>query len=183
MRLFKRIINLLLFPAKEWQEIAVENHSRKTVYLKFMAPLLCATSISVMAGACLYLFHELRSVVFWVATLCSSFSAGCFLSAFFVTEIMGNELGKREHRVDFALMAYSLGAAFIVVIIVFLSPFREFVVLALYSCYLYWQGIPHMVRIEGQKQIKYALVSLFVSVLIFSLVFFLFGKIFSALLF
>ena len=181
MRIFRRIIYLLLFPAKEWKLIAEENNSRKTIFLKFVVPLLFAMTGAIMLGALIYASLDVFSVLFWIATLWASLCVGLFISAFFVTEFMAVELDRREHKRDFALMAYSSIAAYLMIIIVFLSPLIEFIVLALYSCYLYWSGIPHLIQIEDKLRMKYGLLSLFVTATVYSLMFFVFSKIFKAI--
>ena len=172
----------MLLPAKEWKTIAAENNNRKTVFVQFVIPLLCTAALAVTIGALLFASLDFYSTLSWIATLWASLGVGLYLSAFFVTEIMSGELDKREYGRDFALMAYSSAAIYIVVIIVALFPFfKEFLVLALYSCYLYWRGIPDMIKVEGKTRSNYGLISLIITALIYSLLFFLFGKIFKSI--
>ena len=184
--LFIRIFNLLFFPAKEWKNIAQENSSRKTVYRQFVAPLLCMMTIATIIGTWLATARELYTlgyIICQILILWTSLSAGLYISAYFLTEIMAQQTGERNHNRDFALMAYSSGAAYLVIIIVALFPFfSELYVLALYSCYLYWTGIPHIIRLESRERMSYALLSLIIMIVTYTLVLFLFDKILSSIL-
>ena len=185
MRLIKRIINLLLFPAKEWKAIAEENNSRKTVYLRFVIPLLCVMAITTIIGTWLGTSRELYSagyVICRILTLWVSISVGLYISAFLITEIMAREIETKEHNRNFALLAYSSAAAYLVIIIVSMFPFfKVFLVLSFYACYLYWVGIPQIVQVEGQKRMVYGMSSFIIIALIYLLMFFLFGNIFEAI--
>ena len=185
-RIFTRIFNLMLHPAKEWEVIAAENSSRKTVYVQFVLPLLCLITLASIIGTWISTSRELYSVAYvfyWIGILWTSFSAGLYFSAFVITEIMAHQVEARDHRKSFALMAYALGAAYLTIIIVSLFPFfSELLVLAFYACYLYWRGIPYLIGIEGQKRMLYGLFSFIMVLLIYSLMFFFFEKIWRAIL-
>ena len=184
--LFIRIFNLLFFPTKEWKTIAEEDNSRKTIYKKFVVPLLCFMTIATIVGTWLYTTRELYTlgyVIYKIAILWSSLSVALYVSAFLVTEIMAQQLGQRNHKRDFALMAYSASVAYLVIIVWAMFPFfSEFLVLILYSCYLYWIGIPFIIQREGREQTFYGLLSFSIMMITYILTFFLFGKILKAML-
>ena len=171
----------MLYPEREWDRITTENNNRKTIYIRFVVPLLCLISIATVVGTWLATSRELYSagyVIGKIVNLCVSLSAGLYFSAFVITEIMAQQVETKDHNKSFALMAYASGAVYLVIFIVALFPFfNELLVLAFYSCYLYWRGIPHLIPVSGQKQMIYALLSFIIVVLIYSLMFFFFGKI------
>ena len=185
-RTFIRVCNLMLHPGKEWKEIAEENHNRKTVYLRFVLPLLCLMAIASVIGTWLSVPRDVYSatyVLYHIARLWASLSAGLYLSAFLITEIMANQVGSRNHNRSFSLMAYSSGAAYLSIIVVALFPFfNELIVLAFYSCYLYWQGIPYLIQVDDQKRMMYGLLSLIIVALTYFLMFFFFDNILKALM-
>ena len=184
-RVIIRIRNLMLYPAKEWETIEVENSNRKTVYFRFVLPLLGLIAITTIIGTWLDTSREIYSIGYVccrIAILWTSLSAGLFVSAFVITEVMSAQVNSKDHNRSFALLAYSSGAAFLVIAIVAMFPFfKELLVLAFYSCYLYWQGIPFLIRIEGQKQMIYGLFSFIVVALIYLLMFFFFEKIMTSI--
>ena len=175
----------MLDPAKEWEAIATENSSRKTVYMQFVVPLLCLITVATVIGTWLATSRELYSIgyVFCrIAVLLGSLSVGLYFSVFVIAEIMVHQVGSKRYDHAFALMAYASGAAYLVVTIVSLFPFfNELLVLAFYSCYLYWRGIPYLIQIQEQKQMIYALLSFITLVLIYLLMFFFFGNILEAM--
>ena len=171
----------MLHPAREWKLIAAENSKRKTIYVRFVLPWLFLITIATIIGTWLATSRELYSaayVIYIIILLWTSISAGLYLSAFVIAEIMAHQAGTKNHDRSFALMAYSLGAAYLTIAIVALFPFlNELLVLAFYACYLYWQGIPHLIQIEGPKQMMYALFSIIIVILVYLLMFFFFGNI------
>ena len=184
-QIFTRVRNLLFFTEKEWKAISAENNNRKTVYLRFVLPWLCLIAIAVIIGTWLATKRDVYSagyVISWIATLWATLSAGLYFSSFVITEIMAHQVGSRDHNRSFALMAYSLGEAYLVIFFVALFPiFYELLVLAFYTFYLYWRGIPYVIGTGGQKRMIYILLSFIITVLAHLLMFFFFGKIFRAI--
>ena len=186
LQIFTRVRNLMLHPAREWEVIAAENNNRKTVYLRFVLPWLCLTVIATIIGTWLATSREFYSVwyvLYRILLLGASLSAGLYFSAVVITEIMAHQMGARDHNRDFALIAYASGAAYLVIAFVALFPyFNELLILAFYSCYLFWRGIPYLIRVDGLKQMIYGLLSFIIILLVHLLMFFLFGKLFGAIL-
>ena len=184
-RTFTRVRNLMLDPVKEWKVIAEEDNQRKTIFKRFVFPLLSLIAVAVIAGTWLNTSRELYSagyVFSRIAILWASLSFGLFLSAYIITEIMAQQVESRNQNLAFALIAYASGAAYLVIIIVSLFPFfSELLVLAFYSCYLFWRGIPYLIKVQGQKLMIYALLSFIIIALIHFLLFFFFGNILGAL--
>ena len=122
-------------------------------------------------------------VICEVAVLWASLSVSLFVSAYLVTEIMAQKLGQKKYSRDFVLMAYSSCAAYIIIIIYGLFPFdffRLLFVLGVYSYYLYWIGIPYLVQTkDSELKTFYGLLSLFIMIITYLLMFFLFDKIFE----
>ena len=180
-QIFTRIRNLLFFPEKEWKDIAAENHSRTKVYVRYVLFMLSLIAIATVIGTWLDTPREKYSagyVIYWIILLWTTLSAGLYFSAFLITEIMAYQLGMRDHKRALKLMAYSSCAAYLVIALVSLFPFfMELLVLAFYSCYLYWRGIPYLLGIDGQKRMMYALLSFIIVLLVYLLMFFFFGKI------
>ncbi len=181
-----RIRNLLFHPVKEWETIAAENRNRKTVFIRFVVPLLCLVTVASIVGSLLFasrLVYSLGYVVCKVAILWCSLGLGLYLSSYLITEITARYVGSKNHDKTFELLAYASGTALLVITIVELFPFfGELLVLAFYSCYLYWRGIPYLIRIEGQKQMVFGILSFVIAALTFSLVFYFFGNILRAIL-
>jgi hypothetical protein len=185
LRIFTRIRNLMLNPAKEWEIIAAENNNRKTIYVQFVVPLLCLIAVAAIIGTWLDTSREVYSVAFVfckIAVLWTSLSAGLYFSTFVIAEIMARQVGSKDHDRAFALMAYASGAACLVVAIVALFPFfSELSVLAFYSCYLYWRGIPYLIHVQDRKRMIYGLLSFIIVILMYLLMFFFFGKVLKAI--
>jgi hypothetical protein len=182
---FIRIRNLMFYSQKEWETIAAENNSRKAVYVRFVAPLLCIIAVTIVIGTWLNTSREVYSigyVCYKIAIVWFSMSAGLYFSSFMITEIMALQVNFKDHNRSFALMAYSSGTAYLVIAIVALFPyFNEMLVLAFYSCYLYWRGIPLLIQAQGQKRMIYGLLSFIIIALIHLLMLFFFENVFRAL--
>ena len=183
---FTRTFRLMLYPGKEWKAIATENRNRKTVYFRFVFPFLCLIAIATIIGTWLDTSRELYSATYVlceIAILWTSLSTGLYFSSFVIAEIMAHQVGSKNHNRSFALMAYASGAAYLAISVVELFPFfNELRVLAFYACYLYWQGIPHLIQGENQKHFMYGLLSFIIAALIYFLMFFFFRNILEAIL-
>ena len=185
IQIFIRIRNLLFFSPQEWKKIAAESRSRKTVYVRFVLPLLCLIAVASIIGTWLAAPREIYSagyVIYRIVLLWATLSAGLYFSTYLITEIMVNLLGTRNHNCAFALMAYSSCAAYLVIVVVSLFPFfKELLVLSFYSCYLYWKGIPYIIGVEGHKRMIYGLLSLMIVIFSYLLMLFFFGKVLKAI--
>ncbi len=181
-----RISGLLLSPGKEWLVISTENKDRKTIFIRFVVPLLCLITITSILGSLLFASRTVFSfsyVVFGITKLWCSLCSGLYLSTFIITEIMARQLGSKDYDKIFTLMAYSSGTAYLVIAVVELFPFfSELSVLTFYSCYLFWRGIPYMTLAQGQNRMVFSIVSFVVAALVFSLMFFFFGNVLRAIL-
>ena len=150
--------------------------------MQIMVPLLCLMAVATVYGTWLYTprddytaWYVIRRILWLSLSLCT----GLFASAFVVTEIMANKVGAKDHNKGFALMANAAVAAYLAIITVELFPFiKEFLILALYSCYLYWVGLPKIMQLERKLRVIHGMLAVLITVLMHSLLFFLFYKIF-----
>ncbi len=181
-----RVSDLLLYPGREWTTIANEENSRRTIFLRFVFPLLCLIVVLFIIGSGLYASrfeYSFNYVVGHIATLLISLIGGLYLSSYIITEVMGRIAGSRNHDKTFALVAYSAGATYLVIAIVELFPFfKELTILGFYSCYLYWRGVPHIINILEQKRMIYCILSFIIMGIIYLLMFYFIGNIFKAIM-
>ena len=186
IHVFIRIRNLMFYPVKEWKTIAAENNDRKTVYVRFVTPLLSMIAGATIVGTWMEAPREVYSLSYVcckIAILWTSLSVSLYVAAFVIAEILTVQVSSKDHNRSFALLAYSNGVTCLVITLVNLFPFfNEMLVLAFYACYLYWQGIPYMIQAKGQKQMIYGLLSFIIIALIYFLMFFFFGNIFRSIL-
>jgi uncharacterized membrane protein HdeD (DUF308 family) len=95
---------------------------------------------------------------------------------------MAHQVGSKDHDRTFALMAYASGVVYLVIVMVALFPFfGELSVLAFYSCYLYWRGIPYLIQVQDRKQMIYGLLSFIIVILTYLLMFFFYGNVLNAI--
>jgi hypothetical protein len=169
-----------------WAAIASENKDIKSVFRGFVFPLLLLIVVCVLLGSVLFVSRIDFSVVYVVKRmilLFCSLSAGLYLSAFLINTTMIH-IGKRNMQGVFLLMAYSSGVAMLLIAMVELVPFpylKELMVLAFYSFFLYWRGIPAVLDIDANKRSVFMILSVVVAAAGYALPFFLFGKILNAL--
>ena len=186
MTVFYHIRNLLLQPGAQWAAIASENKSIKTVFREFVFPLLMLIAVCVLLGSVLFASRIDFSAIYVVKRiflLLASLSAGLYLSAFLINTTMIH-LCQRNMQGVFALMAYSSGIAMLLIAMVELVPFpylKELMVLAFYSIFLYWCGIPAILDIPAGKRGAFIVLSVIVAAAGYALPFFLFSKILNAI--
>ncbi|MDR2039067.1 MAG: YIP1 family protein [Bacteroidales bacterium] len=182
---FYRIRNLLLHPATEWEAIASEDEERTTVFKRFIVPLFCLIVVCCIVGSLLFasrMYFSFGYVVQKVAVLLLSLSTGLYISSFLINETMFLLTGTKNPNQVFSLLAYSSGVVYLVISVVELFPFfNELLVLSLYSIYLYWRGIHHLLKIPVDKQITFIILSFVVMVLVYLLAFYFFGNIMKAI--
>jgi hypothetical protein len=179
--------NLIVRPVHSWKIISEDHLSRKKVILDYLLPM------SLMIGFC-----SLLGTLFFTG-IEDSFSFGyvvlnglisfliifleVYLSAWLIWEIAISFSSSSNSNRIFNLVVFSHAPFFIILALYKLFPaLLFFLILGIYSFYLFWLGYDIYSGIDKEKKIVFVILSGFVMILTFLLVSVIFDSVYEVLL-
>lgn len=166
--LIARAQRLLLSPESEWEVIAGEAADIQAIYKTYVGPLIVASSIAG-AIAYLYLGHGLGGTIQVLLAQVVLGLLGVYVVAFVVNALAPSFGATPDMGQAFKLAAYAPTAAWVGGICAIVPLIGGIVAIggALYTLYLYYVGLPRLMRPPEDKVIVYLLAVLGVVIVIF----------------
>lgn len=155
--LIGRVQRLLLSPATEWDVIAGEAADMQKIYVNYVAPLLIASAVVTGLGV-MYAFGFFGALKFIILQIVLGF-VGVYLAAFVVNMLAPTFGATPDMGQAFKLAAYGPTATWIGGIVGIIPGIGWLIALAgaIYSLYLYYVGLPKLMRPPEDKVVVYAL--------------------------
>lgn len=176
MSLQERVTRILKQPKLEWPVIEAEPTDIATLYRSYVVPLaaipaICGFIGMVVIGISLpfvgrYRYgvgEALRVEVFqYIGQL-----IGCYVSAFIVAKLAPTFSSRDDQVQALKLVAYSMTPVWIAGVL-YLIPMLSFLILlaAIYGIYLYYLGVPVLMKTPQEKVIPYMVVSVIVIIIV-----------------
>ena len=176
MNLQERITRILKQPKIEWPVIEAEPTDVATLYRSYIAPLAAIPAICGFIGMVVigysvpfvgrYRFgvaEALRvEVVQYIGQL-----IGCFLGALIVAKL-GPKFNSRDDQVQaLKLIAYSTTPVWLAGVLNLIPALSVLTIFAgIYAIYLYYLGLPVLMKTPAEKVIPYMVVSVLVTIVV-----------------
>ncbi len=165
MNLIERAKNILLQPKQEWPVIAAEAVTTEGLYKGYIAPLAAIPAIAAFIGLSLVGI----SLPFSGETFRISIGSGLayavinflltlgavYVLAMVVNAIAPNFGGEKNMQQALKLVAYSSTASWLAGIFAIFPPISFLALLGLYSLYLFYLGLPVMMKCSADKALGY----------------------------
>lgn len=160
--LFERVMALLSVPAKAWEVIGRET-DRRRVLVAFVYPLIGLCGLSVFIGT--FIGNTAGVAAFQIAmtrccAVCVSLFGGCFLAAYVIDRLGRRMLGHDDpYELSQQFAGYSLVVTFVLDIVsgLFSISILRWI-LQFYTVYVVYEGARVLMRVEGEKLTRYALI-------------------------
>jgi hypothetical protein len=166
--LIARVQRLLLSPEHEWEVIAGEVADMQKIYMSYVGPLIVASSVAA-AIAYMYLGHGVGTTIQLLLTQVVLGLLGVYVIAFVVNALAPTFGATPDMGQAFKLAAYAPTAAWVGGICAIVPLIGGIVAIggALYTLYLYYVGLPRLMRPPEDKVVVYLLAVLGVVIAIF----------------
>lgn len=166
--LITRAQRLLLSPESEWEIVAGEAADIQAIYMNYVGPLIVASSIAG-AIAYLYLGHGIGGTIQVLLAQVVLGLLGVYVIAFVVNALAPSFGATPDMGQAFKLAAYAPTAAWVGGICAIVPLIGGIVAIggALYTLYLYYVGLPRLMRPPEDKVVVYLLAVLGVVIVIF----------------
>ena len=164
MNLQSRVTNLLTRPAQEWRTIATESTDVGTLIRDYAAPLSAIPIVCGWIGGTLFGYGFFRSglvrgvangIVKWVFGL-----AGCWLAAVVVEKLAPSFSSRGSTAQALKLVVYASTPVWLAGVLDLIPPLAVLVLIAaLYALYLFYIGLPIVMKTPSDKVIPYMAIS------------------------
>ncbi|HEX2935680.1 MAG TPA: Yip1 family protein [Bacteroidales bacterium] len=180
--IYKRVINLIINPKSEWENIKLENISKKDAVKKYAIPLILLLTISTFLGNLFYTsrltIHPLYPLISAAAMFIIVY-AGTYLSAILINELTSSFNSKKNLNATFTLVIHSLTAFFIFTSLAYVlpEPFYEVRYFGIYSLYLFWLGSSSLLDTPVDNKVGFTFVSTLIILGIYAVLSMVFSRI------
>jgi hypothetical protein len=159
MDLVSRVKNILVSPISEWHVIDGESDRPSDILKNYVAilaaiPAVCGFIGFVLIGGSI-VFGFVSAIIQYGLTL-----AGVYAVAFVINALAPMFGGIRDFSRAFKVAAYAPTAAWVAGVFALIPVLAVFIILGLYSIYLFFIGLPIMMRGRVDSSVAYILVVL-----------------------
>jgi hypothetical protein len=180
--IYKQVINLIINPKTEWENIKTEKYSRTLVLKIYALPLILALAICTIIGNMLYTsrltMHPSYPLLSGVAMFVIVFG-GTYLSAMIINELTPSFNSTKDINATFNLIVYSLSAFYIFSSLAYIlpEPFFQVRYFGIYSLYLFWLGSSSLLSTPTDNKVGFTFVSALIVLGIYSIMNLVFSQI------
>jgi hypothetical protein len=174
MDLVSRVKNILIDPQNEWRVIDRETDAPRAILTGYVAilaaiPAVCGFIGASIIGVGVYrtgFFVGLASaIVHYVLTL-----IGVFVVAFVIAALAPTFAGRRDFNSAFKLAAYGPTAVWVAGVFALIPALSILTILGLYSLYLFYLGVPVLMRVPQDRTIPYGIAVIVCAVIVWLVV-------------
>jgi hypothetical protein len=157
-----RIKGLLLDPRAEWQRIAAEPGDAMRPFTQYAVPVSALPVLAGFIGGLLFWGLIGRHVGFFGHLFASLLAyalglAGVFILAKLVGFLAPRFGGTADEASAMKLAAYAPTASWLAGISALIPPLGFLAILGLYSLYIFWVGVPVLVRVPEERRLMFTL--------------------------
>jgi hypothetical protein len=179
MNLTERVKNILLQPAAEWAVIAQEAGNASELYKSYIAPLAAIGPIASIIGFAIIgvplpmggsyrvpLTSAIgQAVITFILVL-----VGTYVLALIIDALAPTFGGTKDNFQALKVAAYSSTAAWVAGIFNLIPALAFLQILALYSIYLLYLGLPILMKAPKEKALPYTGVVIIAAIVIFGII-------------
>ena len=172
--LIARVIAILSKPAQTWDGIAAEPSSIQSIYMGYVIPLAAIMPIAFIIGQSIigtgaFGFSYRMPIMWSVIIAVVNFGLGLvllYVQAFIINALAPSFDGQSNMLAAFKLAAYSMTAAWLAAIFQIVPMLAMLGIVGLYSCYLFWVGLPKLMKSPAEKNVVYIIVIIVVTIVV-----------------
>ncbi len=185
--IYIRTRSLLVRPHQAWRDITFENRNKHDVVIQYLLPMSVVIGVSTMLGSLFFADIEdsisigyifINGLISFLIVFLEVLFAGWLISE--MTESF--DPGVNSDSI-FSLVIYSHAPFFLALAISRLFPQLMFLMISgIYSFFVFWLGISHLLRIEEDKKVIFLFLSSLIMILLFLLLTVIFNSMYGMLL-
>jgi hypothetical protein len=175
MDLVSRVKNILIDPQNEWRVIDAEPDTPINILKNYVAVLAAIPVVCGFMGASIIGVGPYRTGIFvgliaamihYALTL-----VGVYVMAFLIDALAPTFGGRKDFTRAFKVAAYAATAMWVAGIFSLLPVLSALTIVGLYSLYLFYLGLPMLMRTPPAKTIGYVLAVIVCAIIVWILIF------------
>ncbi len=174
--LVERVKSILFKPAETWDAIAAEPATVKGLYTGYICILAAIGPVAQLIGSLLFdnlIFHYQPPILGSIAGAISNYILGLigvFILALVIDGLAPSFGGQKNKLLALKVVAYSFTAIWISQVFALVPPMMPLEIIGLFSLYLFYLGLPKLMKVPEDKAIAYTVVSLVVGAVIIAVI-------------
>jgi hypothetical protein len=173
--LVERVKNILLQPKAEWARIDAEPDTIAGIYRNYAIILAAIGPVAKLIGSVVFGYRwfgivyrpnpvaaAAQAIVEYAVAL-----GGLYVMALIIEALAPNFGGTKDRTQAFKVAAYSSTAAWLAGIFYLIPPLAMLSVVGLYSLYLFWIGLPLLMKVPQDKAVGYTLIVIVAAIVVF----------------
>ncbi|MBV8685238.1 MAG: YIP1 family protein [Alphaproteobacteria bacterium] len=176
--LVERAKNILLQPNAEWDRIDAEPDTIAGIYQRYVFILAAIGPVAKLIGSLVFGYRFLGIVyrpspVAAIAQAVVEYATalgGVYVMAMIIEALAPNFGGIKNRTQGFKVAAYSSTAAWLAGIFWILPPLGMLSIVGLYSLYLFWVGLPKLMKVPADKAVGYTLIVIVAAIVVFMVI-------------
>lgn len=175
MDLVSRVKNILIDPQNEWRAIDAEPDTPSNILKSYVAilaaiPVVCGFIGASIIGVGPYrtgvVIGLVAAVIHYVLTL-----LGVYVVAFVIDALAPTFGGKKNFNSAFKVAAYAPTALWIAGVFSLLPVLSALTIVGLYSLYLFYLGLPMLMRAPPERTLGYVLAVIVCAIIVWIVIF------------
>jgi uncharacterized membrane protein len=182
--LVARVQGILLKPAPEWDVIAGESATIPGLFTGYACILAAIGPVAMVLQHLLFLHWSLPLIIALAVLTYVMSLVGVFIVGFIIDALAPSFGAQKDSIQAMKLAVYSYTAAWvagILNIVPFLAPLA--ILAAFYGLYLFWLGLPKLMKAPQDKATGYAVVTIVVAIVVNAIIGVIVGSVIASLMF
>lgn len=186
--LLDRAKNILLQPNAEWARIDAEPDTIAGIYRNYVVFLAAIGPVAKLIGSVVFGYRWfgivyrpnpvaaiVQAVVEYAIAL-----GGVYVMALVIEALAPNFGGIKDRTRAFKVAAYSSTAAWLAGIFYLFPPLMMLSIVGIYSLYLFWVGLPRLMKVAEDKAVVYTLIVIVAAIVVFVIIGYIGGAVSGA---
>ncbi|HYA71721.1 MAG TPA: Yip1 family protein [Roseiarcus sp.] len=179
MDLVERVKAIILSPQTEWPKIESEPGDVPYLFANYVAILAAIPAVCGFIGMSIFGFHRFGlfgSLAFAIVRYLLSFVIVYALAL--IADALAPTFGGQKNQSNaLKLAVYSMTPAWLVGVFLLIPGLRILSILGLYSFYLFWLGVPALMKAPDDKSVPYTAAVVVCGIVIYIVIFLVVGAI------
>jgi hypothetical protein len=177
--LVNRVRAILMKPKDEWRVIDGESTDISTMYRRYVIPLAAIGPLATFLGGQLFgttipvlgtVRVPIGNAILGALVTYGLSLAACYIVAMVIDNLAPRYGGTRNMTQAFKVSAYGSTAQWVAGVFALVPALSPLTILGLYSLYLFYLGLPTLMKVPQDKAMTYTITVVVVSIVIFILI-------------
>jgi hypothetical protein len=177
--LVNRVRAILMKPKDEWRVIDGESTDISTMYRRYVIPLAAIGPLATFLGGQLFgttipvlgtVRVPIGNAILGALVTYGLSLAACYIVAMVIDNLAPRYGGTRNMTQAFKVSAYGSTAQWVAGVFALIPALSPLTILGLYSLYLFYLGLPTLMKVPQDKAMTYTITVVVVSIVIFILI-------------